>query len=47
MRERVELLGGRLLVESTPGEGTTIVIELPIIANEPEPRESRSLREMR
>ena len=30
MRERVERLGGRLLVESSPGEGTTLVIELPV-----------------
>jgi signal transduction histidine kinase len=30
MRERVEQLGGSLLVESTPGEGTTVVIEIPL-----------------
>lgn len=30
MRERVEQLGGTLTVESTPGEGTTIVVELPL-----------------
>lgn len=30
MRERAEQLGGRLLVESTPGEGTTVVLELPV-----------------
>ena len=29
MRERVEHLGGTLLVESAPGEGTTLVIEIP------------------
>lgn len=29
MRERAEQLGGRLLVESAPGEGTTVVLELP------------------
>ncbi len=29
MRERVEQLGGRLLVESTAGAGTTLVVELP------------------
>lgn len=34
MRERVEQLGGTLLVESTPGEGTTIVAELPVEAAE-------------
>lgn len=30
MRERAEKLGGRLLVESAPGEGTTVVVELPV-----------------
>ncbi len=30
MRERVEKLAGKLLVESTPGEGTTLVIEIPV-----------------
>lgn len=29
MRERVTQLGGTLLVESAPGEGTTLVVELP------------------
>ena len=29
MRERVEQLGGTLLVESAPGEGTTLMVELP------------------
>jgi signal transduction histidine kinase len=29
MRERVQQLGGALLVESAPGEGTTLVIEIP------------------
>jgi signal transduction histidine kinase len=29
MRERVEQLGGRLLIESRKGEGTTIMVELP------------------
>jgi signal transduction histidine kinase len=29
MRERVEQLGGRLTIESAPGEGTTIAVELP------------------
>ncbi len=28
MRERVEQLGGRLAVETAPGEGTAIVVEL-------------------
>ena len=30
MRERAQLLGGRLDVESSPGSGTTIVAELPL-----------------
>ncbi len=30
MRERVEQLGGKLIVESAPGEGTTIVVELRV-----------------
>lgn len=30
MRERVELLGGRLLVESAPGEGTRLQVRLPL-----------------
>ena len=29
MRERTEMLGGSLLVESSPGSGTTLVVELP------------------
>ena len=30
MRERVELVGGRLAVESSPGAGTTLVAEVPV-----------------
>jgi signal transduction histidine kinase len=29
MRERAEMLGGTLLVESSPGSGTTVVVEVP------------------
>jgi|GEM_PF-743776 len=29
MRERVDMLGGTFLVESSPGKGTTIVVEVP------------------
>ena len=29
MRERVEQLGGRLAIETAPGEGTAVVVELP------------------
>jgi len=28
MRERAEMLGGRLTVESAPGQGTTIQVEV-------------------
>jgi two-component system sensor histidine kinase UhpB len=30
MRERAELLGGKLSIESAPGEGTTIYVEVPM-----------------
>jgi len=30
MRERAELLGGRLQVESRPGAGTRVTVELPL-----------------
>ncbi len=30
MRERVEMLGGKLLIESSPGRGTTISVEVPL-----------------
>lgn len=30
MRERVEQLGGELLIESEPGEGTTVAVSIPI-----------------
>jgi NarL family two-component system sensor histidine kinase LiaS len=30
MRERIEALGGRFLVESEPGEGTQVIAELPL-----------------
>jgi signal transduction histidine kinase len=30
MRERVEQQGGKLIIESVPGEGATLVVELPI-----------------
>ena len=32
MRERAEMLGGTLLVESSPGSGTTLVVEVPYVA---------------
>ena len=30
MRERAEELGGRLQVDSTPGKGTRVVVEVPV-----------------
>jgi signal transduction histidine kinase len=30
MRERVALLEGRVLIESEPGSGTTLVAEVPL-----------------
>lgn len=33
MRERVELHQGSLLIESSPGEGTTLVVEIPMAGN--------------
>src|SRR5215218_4039152 len=38
MRGRIEQLGGTLVVESTPGEGTALAAELPIIAGGPAAR---------
>jgi signal transduction histidine kinase len=40
MRERIEQAGGSLSVESAPGEGSTLAVELPMLAPEsgsPEP----------
>jgi signal transduction histidine kinase len=30
MKERVRFLGGKLDIESKPGEGTHIIVELPL-----------------
>ena len=35
MRERVEGVGGTLSIESAPGEGTTLAVELPVVPREP------------
>ena len=35
MRERMSLLGGTLVVESTPGEGTTVTAEIPAVQSDP------------
>ena len=37
MRERIEILGGSLRVESEPGRGTRVVMEVPL----PEGAETR------
>ena len=37
MRERVELAGGLLLVDSHPGEGTTVLARLPVEGKRPDP----------
>ena len=34
MRERVQLLGGKMEINSAPGEGTRVGIRLPVDANE-------------
>ena len=36
MRERAEALGGTLTLESAPGEGTTIVVEVPLADPHPD-----------
>jgi signal transduction histidine kinase len=36
MRERVDELGGSLLVESAPGSGTSVEARLPLGVGEPE-----------
>jgi len=35
MRERVEMLGGKFTVESSPGKGTTVNVEIPYNAQDP------------
>jgi signal transduction histidine kinase len=34
MRERAELLGGRLTIESAPGQGTSVFIDIPFVVSE-------------
>ena len=33
MRERVEMVGGNFAVESAPGKGTTILAQIPLLAD--------------
>ena len=35
MRERAELVGGTLLIESSPGAGTTVFLRIPLDAAPP------------
>jgi len=35
MRERTEMLGGTLSLESAPGAGTTLLVEVPYVASHP------------
>ena len=35
MRERVEMIGGSLRVESAPGKETTVYVEIPYLDTEP------------
>ena len=38
MRERVEMVGGTFSIESAPGKGTTIKVEIPFTKAPPPPR---------
>jgi two-component system, NarL family, sensor histidine kinase DegS len=42
MRERAEVLGGTLRVDSEPGRGTRVVLEVPVEATQPTRREAGS-----
>jgi len=35
MRERAEMLGGSLTIESTPGRGTSVIVEVPNVNSDP------------
>jgi signal transduction histidine kinase len=45
MRERVERLGGTLLIESILGEGTTLAVDLPLVADDDPARKAPDDRE--
>jgi signal transduction histidine kinase len=45
MRERVEQQGGKMIVESAPGEGTTIAVELPVAQYASAPVEAATVGE--
>jgi PAS domain S-box-containing protein len=42
MRERVEILGGRLTIDSEPGRGTRICVTLPVIESTQVPEQQRA-----
>ena len=42
MRERVEMVGGKFRVESAPGEETTVCVEIPNLATEPDIPQSKA-----
>jgi two-component system sensor histidine kinase UhpB len=35
IRERAELLGGSVMIDSLPGEGTAVVVTLPLAKGDP------------
>ena len=35
MRERAEMFGGALTIESSPGKGTSIIVEVPVGHSDP------------
>ena len=43
MKERLEMVGGRLSIESAPDKGTTVIAELPIGKALPADRSPRKL----
>jgi hypothetical protein len=45
MQERTESLGGEFLIQSTPGEGTTVEARIPVAFFPPDDRPARQLSE--
>jgi signal transduction histidine kinase len=41
MKERIEMVGGTFCVESAPGEGTTIEVEIPFVKTPPPPQNTK------
>ena len=40
IRERARLLGGNAVIETKPGQGTQVVVELPVLLRRPEEKQS-------